>query len=184
MSEPARNLMTVDAFLAWWEDQATDARYELIGGEIVAMSPERTGHMERKFAVAVALTEAIKRVGQDCWALPDGATVIVDEHTAFEPDALVYCGPKVPSDTVVIPNPIVVVEVLSPSTRHIDLSLKLTGYFKVPSIRHYLIINADETSVIHHRRAGDETVMTRFITDGVITLDPPGLEITIESIYP
>ena len=98
MSEPARNLMTVDAFLAWWEDQATDARYELIGGEIVAMSPERTGHMERKFAVAVALTEAIKRVGQDCWALPDGATVIVDEHTAFEPDALVYCGPKARRD--------------------------------------------------------------------------------------
>ena len=63
-------------------------------------------------------------------ALPDGMTVRIDDVTAYEPDALVYCGTKLPPSAVEVPNPVIVVEVLSPSTRHIDLSAKLADYFR------------------------------------------------------
>jgi Uma2 family endonuclease len=60
--------------------------------------------------------------------------VRIDDHTAYEPDALVYCDDNLAPDAMLIPNPIIVVEVLSPTTRHGDTSAKLIGYFKLPSV--------------------------------------------------
>jgi len=60
----------------------------------------------------------------------------VDQDTVHEPDALVYCGEKLPGSAVEAPNPIIVVEVLSASTRHIDASAKLAGYFRIASVSH------------------------------------------------
>ena len=110
--------MTVDEFLAWAEGQ--DGRWELYRGVPYAMAPERTRHGEVKFAVQMALVQGIRKAGLPCHMLPDGATVRVAEDTAHEPDALVYCGPKLPGDAIEVPAPIIVVEVSSPSTRKID----------------------------------------------------------------
>ncbi len=40
-----------------------------------------------------------------------------------------------------IPAPVVVVEILSPGTKTVDTTKKLEGYFKLASVRHYLIID-------------------------------------------
>ena len=79
--------MTVDEFLAWAEGQP--GRYELFNGVIYAVTPERAVHAETKYAVAKALGAAVVRAGLNCWVLPDGMTVRVDDDTAYEPDALV-----------------------------------------------------------------------------------------------
>src|SRR4051812_19495740 len=121
--------MTVDEYLAWAEGRP--GRFELYAGTVYAMSPERAVHAQVKFAVQVSLQNGIAKAGLACQMLPDGMTVRIDRDTAHEPDALVYCGPKVAPHSVEIPNPVVVVEVLSPSTKHIDASLKLQGYFSV-----------------------------------------------------
>ena len=56
-----------------------------------------------------------------------------------------------------VPNPLILVQVLSPSTPHIDASAKLAGYFSLPSVAHYLIVDPDKPLVIHHaRREGDD----------------------------
>src|SRR5437588_9630635 len=94
--------------------------------------PNRRG-AAAKFAVQTALAAGIRARGLPCHMMPDGMTVRVDARTAFEPDALVYCGQEVALSTLEIPNPVVVVEVLSPSTRRIDVSKKLAGYFRLPS---------------------------------------------------
>ena len=110
-------------------------------------------------------------------------TVRVEPATACEPDGLVYCGPELPSSAVEVPDPVIVVEVLSPSTRKVDLSSKLVGYFKLPSIAHYLIVDATEPLIIHHARGTGDHILTRIVRDGSITLDPPGLEIALSDIY-
>ena len=125
MSTSAQRRMTVDEFLVWAEGQ--DGRWELYNGVPYAMAPERTGHGQVKFAVQTALLQGILKAGLPCHMLPDGATVRVSEHSAHEPDALVYCGPELLRDSIEIPNPIILVEVASPSTRKIDASLKLMG---------------------------------------------------------
>jgi Uma2 family endonuclease len=116
--------------------------------------------------------------------LPDGMTVRVDQDTAHEPDALVYCGQELKASAVEVPNPVVVVEVLSPSTRHVDASAKLAGYFRVPSVHHYLIVDPDKHLVIHHARAEADLVATRFARDGGLRLDPPGIELAIRELFP
>src|SRR6266705_2611118 len=148
MSTVTNTRMTVDEFLVWAEGRP--GRYELFNGVVYAMSPERAGHAELKFAVQSALAAAIRAAGVPCHMLPDGMTVRVDEATAHEPDALVYYGPKLPPAAVEVPDPIIVVEVLSPSTRHIDASAKLAGYFRLPGVAHYLILDPDRPVVIHH----------------------------------
>lgn len=181
MSTMAQKLMTVDEFLAWAEGQ--DGRWELYNGVPYLMAPERVGHGKVKFAVQTALVRGIQRAGLPCQMLPDGATVRVSQHTAHEPDALVYCGPELPLDAIEVPNPVIVVEVASPSTRKIDASLKLNGYFRLPSVHHYLIVDPDGPPIIHHRRQGDGNILTSIVQDGVLALDPPGIEMAIAEIF-
>lgn len=173
--------MTVDEFLAWVEGQ--DGRWELYNGVAYAMAPERARHSEVKFAVQAALLGAIRGAGLPCHMRPDGATVRVSRHTAHEPDALVYCGPKLPDNSIEVPAPVIVVEVASPSTRKIDASLKLSGYFSLPSVHHYLIIDPVGPPLVHHRRQPDGTILTAIVHDGALTLTPPGLEILLADIF-
>jgi Uma2 family endonuclease len=181
MKDAPKPNMTVDEFLQWAEGQ--EDRYELYQGSVYLMSPEQSGHALTKFAVQTALAEAIRQAGAPCTMYPDGMTVRIAEDTAHEPDALVYCGPPVPRTALEIPNPIIVVEVLSPSTRRIDASAKLTGYFSLPSVHHYLIVDPGKPPLIHHQRQDNGTILTRLINEGALRLNPPGLEIEAEQLF-
>ncbi|SFV16901.1 Endonuclease, Uma2 family (restriction endonuclease fold) [Methylobacterium sp. 174MFSha1.1] len=172
--------MSVDEYLAWSEDNP--GRYELVQGEVYAMTPERLLHAEVKASVYVALWRGIRKSALPCRALPDGMTVRVDRYIAYEPDAMIYCGPRGDSNSIEIKNPVVVVEVLSPGTRRTDASEKLTGYFRVPSIHHYLMVDPDRRTIVHHRRSGDG-IDSIVLQDGTLVLDPPGLELPIGSLF-
>ncbi|HRO10752.1 Uma2 family endonuclease, partial [Amaricoccus sp.] len=139
---------TADEFIAWVLQQPS-GRYELDNGVVVAMAPERVNHAIAKLNAAVALRNAIGAQALPCQALPDGMSVKVGDRTVYEPDALVRCGPPLPGDAIVVDDPLVVVEVVSPSSRGIDRGAKLAGYFSVPSVRHYLIVDTDAKVVIH-----------------------------------
>jgi Uma2 family endonuclease len=173
--------MNVDEYLAWAEGQP--GRYELVDGVVYAMTPERAVHAETKLAIHMALAAGIRARRLPCYVMPDGMTVRIDEVTAYEPDALVYCGPKLAPSALEVTNPIVVVEVLSPSSQHIDASLKLAGYFRLPSVAHYFVVDPDQPLLIHYARRNDESILTRIVREGTITLDPPGLELALADIY-
>jgi Uma2 family endonuclease len=174
--------MTVEQFVDWAMAQP-DGRYELLDGEAVAMAPERAAHARLKSAVWLALRDAIKSAGLPCEALPDGMTVKIDARTAYEPDALVQCGERLSGETVIVSTPLIVVEVLSPKTSSRDVGAKLADYFRVPSIRHYLIARTDRPTVIHHRRDDGDTIETRIVTAGALHLDPPGITLDLARIY-
>lgn len=173
--------MTVDEFLAWAEGRP--GRYELFRGEVYAMSPETVRHTEIKGTVYAALAAGVRQRGLPCHVLTDGPTVRIDDVTAYEPDALVYCGEKLAPTALEVPNPVIVIEVLSPSTHRVDVSLKLAGYFRLPSVAHYLIVDPTQPNVIHHSRGTGDAILTRIITEGVMGLDPPGLDLAIADIY-
>lgn len=175
--------MTVDEFLAWLDEGPEGVRYELVDGETVAMAPERAAHARLKFTICRLLDEAIAARGLDCEALPDGMAVKIDDHTAYEPDAMVQCGDRLADDALLVPAPVIVVEVLSPSTRARDAGAKLDDYFRLPSVRHYLLAKTERPTIIHHRRVDDDTIATRIVTGGIIELDPPGLSLDLERVY-
>ncbi len=175
--------MTVEQFIDWAMAQPR-GRFELYGGRVVQMSPERVEHIESKFLIAVALTNAIKASGTPCHVLSDGATVKINDRTAYGPDALVYCGEKLARGTIIVPEPVIVVEVISPSSEARDAGAKLAGYFRLPSLVHYLIADPDDRLVIHHCRSKDGSIATRIIEHGEFALDPPGITIRLADLFP
>lgn len=182
MEQPRQAEFTAEEFIAWALEQPA-GRFELDNGVVVAMAPERVSHGIAKRNVLIALHNAIGARGLACQALPDGMSVKVNERTVYEPDALVRCGPPLPGDTIEISDPIVVVEVVSPSSRGIDRGLKLASYFSLPSVRHYLIVDTEAHAVIHHHRGDDGRIEVTILHDGKLTLDPPGLAIHVQDIF-
>jgi Uma2 family endonuclease len=186
----ALKLMTVEEFLPWAEGK--EERWELHDGvpvmissaEPVMMSPERAVHIRTKFRVAKALDGAVTTAGLPCELFADGMAIRVDARTAYEPDGSVACGPPVPADAVEIDNPVIVVEVLSPIAAAIDQGRKLSGYFSIPSVEHSLILDPDRRVVIHHKRGASDAIETRVLTGGAARLDPPGLEVAVEALFP
>ena len=181
MTALPQTLFTADDFLAWSESQP--GRYELVDGVVVAQAAERASHAKMKLAVCVALRDAIAKRGAPCHVLPDGMAVRVNKSTIYEPDALVYCGPELPPDALLLENPMILVEVASPSTWRNDVTHKLSGYFSLASVVHYLIVYPDEPLVIHHRRIEDGKILTSILREGAVTLDPPGLEFALSQLY-
>jgi Uma2 family endonuclease len=178
MNVALRHAMTVDEYLAWSDSQSERQRTELINGQVVAKAMERLAHNRVKGQVYLALRQAVAAAKLPCEVMTDGVAARIDDHTAYQPDALVYCGASLPGETMVVPNPMIIVEVLSPTTAHSDTSAKLIGYFKLPSVAHYLIIDPDARTVTHHTRGGTPNLLS----SGPLRLDPPGLDLTVEGL--
>jgi Uma2 family endonuclease len=180
-SKPRR--MTVAEFLDWAAAQPR-GRYELVQGEVVAMAPERLHRLVVKGATFVALRDAVKRAGLPCTVFPDGATVVIDDEHAREPDAAVQCGVAFNPNSVVLEAPLIVVEVTSPSSERDDIAEKLVEYFSVPSIHHYLIVNPAKKVVIHHARSESGDIVTHIASSGELNLSPPGMTIPVAELLP
>jgi Uma2 family endonuclease len=99
------------------------------------------------------------------------------------PDALVYSGHKLRGDVLEVLDPVILVEVASPSTRRYDDTVKLDGYFSMPSVHHYLIVDPDGSPVIHHARQADGTLGKVLVHDGTLTLSPPGIELGVAELF-
>jgi Uma2 family endonuclease len=183
MNVALRMPLTVDQYLAWALTQSDPPRTELINGQIVPMSPERVAHNRTKTKVLLALRQALLAAGVAGEVFIDGLTVPIDQHTAYEPDALVRCGEPLPPDQMKVTDPVIIVEVKSPSTAHMDTSAKLIGYFKLPSVCHYLFVDPDARKVTHHQRTVDGTVAADILTSGIIRLDPPGLTVEATDLF-
>ncbi len=174
--------MTSEQFIDWAMRQPS-GRYELVDGEIVAMSPERAGHHRIKLNIAVALRAAIASARLPCEAFTDGMAVKVDEHHTYEPDAMIRCGDPLDDEAVVVLDPLILVEVVSRSSAGIDTGAKLANYLRLPSVRHYLIVEPGRRTVIHHERGNGGEITTRIVREGALRLEPPGIEVEIEGFF-
>jgi len=183
MAEPSLKTMTVQEFLEWEEAQPEVPRFELVDGIPRMMSPERICHTDVKGAVFVALGRAIGRLnGSNCRVFTEGVTVPIQNHSSYKPDVSVYCGEPLDNNATVIEKPIIIAEILSPSTASFDRGAKLIGYFSLESLVHYLLIDPDRKSVEHHRRTNGR-IIKETLTSGKLQLDPPGLEVELASLF-
>jgi Uma2 family endonuclease len=172
--------MTVEAFLDWCA-RAPEGRYELVDGRPIAMAPEAIRHARVKLAVVGELASAIRRAGTACEAFADGVGVRIGTHRLRQPDATVQCGP-VDASSEVLDAPLIVVEVVSPSSMRSDTSAKLREYFAVPSIEHYLVVIPENGLVLHHARAEGGALLTRIHRGGSVRLDPPGIDVDLDPV--
>lgn len=176
-----KSKMTADEYLRWCEAQES-GRYELVQGEVILMSPETIRHVEVKNEAWLAFRTALKTAKSNCRAIGDGAGVQIDKSTIREPDIAVQCAPH-DLDSVLLNEPVIVVEVVSPSSKRSDTGTKVAEYFPVASIQHYLIIDPYTSTVIHHLRSSDDgDIHTRIFKNGAIELSPPGISVAVSDL--
>jgi Uma2 family endonuclease len=143
-------VMTVEEFLDW--EDGTDARYELEHGVPVAMAPPWPVHA----TIAQNVSEIISAHMADkppCRPM-QGAGVVVsrDDGKVYVPDILLTCEPPSPDARTAIP--LLVVEVLSPSTRGLDKGSKVAAYGGLPSVQEIWLVESTSRNVLVWRRTG------------------------------
>ena len=179
-SDPPR--MDVEEYLAWTETR--EGNFELEDGFVLAMAPDRVVHSRAKGAAYRALSNAVAKADAPCETFVEGPGVQIDRATSYQPDVVVQCGERLSGDVRMIDHPVIVVEVLSPSTAYRDLGRKARNYFRVPSIAHYLIVDADDRVVTHKWRGEGGIVLSRDHADGDIVLQPPGIAVSVAGLLP
>ena len=181
MSALPKHRMTIPEFLDW--SAGREGKHLLVRGEAFAMAPESIQHAHVKAAIWAALQGGIKAKGFPCEAIIDGPGVAIADDTCYIPDVSITCGERAAGNVRLVPNPVAVVEVLSPSTEHFDSSDKLLDYFTVSSIRHYVIVSLKKRAISHHKRIDGPVIPTQILRDGELVLDPPGIAISVADIF-
>ncbi len=152
-------------------------------GDIFAMSREAIQHARAKRAVADALTAAIARAGLPSESFIDGPGVAVENDSYYIPDVSAHCGERLAGDLSLIPDPVILVEEVPPSTERYDLTVKLIDYFALPSLQHYLVIDLKRRLVLYHKRGEGGAIPTEILREASIALEPPGLSIALAGLF-
>jgi len=163
--------LTVDEFLAF-EGEA-DVRYELVDGEIRAMAP--AGDRHGLICANVAILLHRRRPRPECAPRVE-AGIRVDDHDFFVADVVLACGrPRAEPGT---PDPWLIVEVLSPSTRLHDLGLKADRYRELAGLRELWLVDSERRRVQQWLRRGPRDWHVRDVI-GTGTFDSPVLAATV-----
>ena len=150
MSETAERLLTVDEFLAF--EGEGDTRYQLVRGAVTAMAPAQLAHGRMVARLARLLGNQLRPPCEPITAA--GLEPAHRDDTYWQADVAVSCTPTAPGQ-VYLGDPVLVVEVLSPSTESVDRTLKLRDYFRMPSVADVLLVDTRIVKIEHWRRAGD-----------------------------
>lgn len=161
---PAR--LDFAAFIARCAER--DVRYELYDGEAYAMaggSPEHGALMGNAYA---ALRALFRSRGCEVFVSDVYVRAEDDDYTAMLPDVFVRCGPRPPGGSRYLSDPVLIVEVLSPTTMDFDRGEKLRRYKAMASVQHVMLIYQGEARVEVFTRPEDEAAAERDEDDRVV----------------
>lgn len=167
----------VEAFDRWHTRQPE--RWEFIAGVPVLMAPASLPHTIIKGNIFAALRTKLR--GTPCHVLVDGAQVRSRSLSAV-PDVVVTCG-ELGQTSPYVQEPLVIVEVLSPSSERDDTQRKWQGYCLIPSLKHYLVVAQDLPFVTLHTRTGPSSFAEVVVEDGEIVLQALGVTLSTAEIY-
>lgn len=178
MAEVAEGLMTVAEFLAW--DDGTGRRYELIDGRPVAMAPVAPSHS----IIVVNLSHELKsRLKAPCYAGSEAGVERPGRNdTFYEADVVVSCTPVAPG-MAAIPAPVVVIEVLSPSTIEHDRGRKTYDYRRIASVQEIVLVASEQRHIVTWRRRGAKWEVEDLIGDAALELEVVGITLPMAAIY-
>ena len=131
-------------------EKKSQVKHEYYKGEIFAMSGAGVRHNIIATNVTVALSIALK--GSGCRAYGSDMRMHIPENTLFTyPDISVICGDVIPSeadeDTATLP--VVIIELLSPSTKNYDRGEKFMLYRAIPTLKDYILIDSLSIHIEH-----------------------------------
>jgi len=158
---------------------------EYVNGHIFAMSGASRPHNLIAGNVFGELRPQLR--GRPCEAYVSDMRVKVSPTGLYTyPDIAVVCGEilldDAHNDTLL--NPVVLIEVLSPSTEAYDRGEKFAHYRRLASLQEYVLIAQDKVRVEHFKRQGDQWVLTEISDiEGVLRLPAIECQVTLKDIY-
>ena len=177
MAEAARKLITAEEYLEITGED--EGRHELIEGVIYAMAPIRANHSLITSNLNTRL--GVHLQGTPCRIYNDPMAVRIDDFSVYAPDVMVDCS-KIDGESLYKEEPLLIVEVLSPSTRRHDKATKLRKYLTIPSLKEYALIEQDFVDVEILRRDNGWQPEHYFLGDDV-TFTSIELTLSVEDIY-
>jgi len=165
-------------------EEESPIRHEYLDGEIYAMAGGTPDHAALAAAVIQQLGAALPL---GCRVFTSGLRVrIAATGLSTYPDATVVCGKtlRAPDDPLAVINPVLIVEITSPSTEEYDRGEKLRHYKSLPSVREVLIVSHREPRLTLIRRTdrGDWTT-TSAGTGESITVESTSGQVAVNDIY-
>ena len=178
MNVAVRKTMTREQFFRWAEAQ--EEPYEFDGEQPVAMTGGTNGH---GLIVANIVSELKNRLrGKPCRVLPaTGGGVATIGQAIRYPDATVTCSPVEEQDRL-IPNPVVVFEVVGESART-DRLVKMREYHAVPSIERYVLVEQTIPVLVAYTRRDGPWIATSLSIGDTLALSELGIEIAVADIF-
>ncbi|MBX3227639.1 MAG: Uma2 family endonuclease [Labilithrix sp.] len=178
MGEPARSLgLGLEEF--WAFEGEPDTRYELFGGEILAMNQPTIRHAALQMSLG---RELLRALDGRCEVLGPIGVYCEATGEAFGPDVVVICEPaaydKVRGRALI--NPSAIFEILSPSTSRIDTHDKLPAYKTIASLSEYVLISQKKKLIQVHRRVKGGWVMDP-LSSGSFRVC--AAEISVDAVY-
>lgn len=159
-------------------EKVSEVKHEYIDGQVYAMSGGSANHDR----LSVNL---LRRIGNHLENNPcqpysaDMKTKIGSKY--FYPDVTVDCTPM-SGDSHFTQTPVIIVEVLSKSTRRMDETIKRFAYMQIPTLQEYLLIEQDFADIEIVRRSNGWLPEHYYLGDE-FTLDSIGLTLTVEQVY-
>lgn len=178
MASHAPQRMTLADFLAW--DDGTDRRYQLIDGVPVMMAPRAEAHGELAMALMIEIGSRLKR---SCRVISEaGITVEGRGDTCYVADLAVTYAPPEPNRRTVA-EPVLVVEVVSPSPGQMDRSRRVADYRTLSSVQEIVIAFHDERRITLQRREPEGWRIEDLIGQASIELRACDRPIPLQAIY-
>ncbi len=179
----AQTYITPQEYLAL--ERKAHCKSEYIDGHIIAMAGASRTHNRITLDISTELNLQLR--GKHCEVFSSDMRVQTSADDAyFYPDVVVVCGQQAFEDDRLdtLLNPIVIVEVLSPSTERRDRGEKFTRYKQLDSLQEYLLVAQDNVHVAHYRRHGAQWRLNSYRTlEEVLLLPSISCKLPLRDIY-
>lgn len=181
MSQPASRLtFSFDDYLAWEQQQAQ--RHEFVRGEVFAMAGGTDLHNEAAGNLYMMLRQHLR--GSPCRVYMADVKVRVETaDCSFYPDVLVTCAENDRADRYVKRSPLLVIEVLSPTTAAFDLGEKFSAYRQLDSLQEYVLVDPERVRVQIYRRLDGQWIVDSAGPGERLRLESIDLECPVETVY-
>lgn len=179
----AQTIYTPEEYLV--SERKATLKSEYINGEILAMSGASNAHNLITLDIGTELNIQLRE--RECLVYTNDMRVRTSPMGSyFYPDVVVVCGKPQFEDNVfdTLLNPILVIEVLSPSTEAFDKGEKFRHYQELTSLQEYVLVSQDRVRVEQYRLAKTQWVQTEFRGHAdVLSLASIGCELPLKDIY-
>ena len=172
--------LSADDYLAF--EHASELRHEFVAGQVFAKVGVRDSHNQVTGNLYLRLRERLR--GGPCWVFIADMKLRIEPADAFYyPDVFVTCDAR-DTEPYYKRHPLLVVEVLSPSTEAIDRREKLRHYRMLESLREYVLVSPEDKTVeIFRRESGGEWLTLSLGAEDPVELASVGVQLTMGEVF-